>query len=232
MGLFIETDFELTQKNESGAHFSLEQTNPHATIQALEELAAPIRSPLAYDVRYDLRRWEQLRTVYGDDRARSLLLNEVREDVSTHLNEVGGRDTRVKYFEYDYEVDVVGKLRESVGEGDLVERMFIGQEYDVVGNLWLNSIIPFLENAKIGQSAFTLSAKSSDSSSGHEGAYDFGYFFIKESESNVACFAVELDLRPFEQKEVLNEQMVRVGRNDFLYEYINHMILQFLKHVR
>ncbi len=160
--------------------------------------------PLAYDVRADLDRYEDLKNDYGEEKAALMLREEMRSDMKSHFAELGSENNRIKLFEYEYVILEDGQLRESEGGKDLVSKMFVGQENEILGDLWLSHIIPFLEDARVGQSAFTLSVKSN---SIFEGLYDFGYFFIKTSENTVKCTGVELDLSRVEQREIINEQL-------------------------
>lgn len=162
---------------------------------------------LAYDVGYDVRRYEELREDFGDGKARELLVEEMSVDLLTHFGELGGESGRIGYFSYRYLVDESGELVEDSAAKKPIREMFRDQD-GVVADLWLNWMIPFLEEAPVGAGAFVLSSKRDGV---YEGKYDYAYYFQKSGSDKVMCSGLELDLSKEEQVEIFNRQYKRNG---------------------
>lgn len=157
---------------------------------------------LAYDVAFDIQRYEELRWIYGGREAKKLLVEEMSVDLLTHFGELGGESGRVSYFSYSYLINEDGELVEDAQARKLIREMYEGQK-DVVADLWRNWMIPFFEESTVGSSAFTLSAKRDGD---YEGDYDYAYYFKKMNKKEVVCFGLELDLSKEEQAAILNRQ--------------------------
>lgn len=163
---------------------------------------------LAYDVSHDIRRYRELKEDYGEREARRLLTEEMSVDLLTHFGELGGETGRIGYFSYRYLFNEDGELVEDTEAQKPIREMFEEQK-SVVADLWNDWMIPFFEESAVGGSAFTLSAKRDGD---YEGKYDYVYFFQKESETEILCFGLELDLSKREQAAVLNRQYRKNGQ--------------------
>jgi hypothetical protein len=150
----------------------------------------------AYELKADLLRLRELEQTHSPETARQLLLEEMTADLLTHFSELN----RVGAFSYYYRLHQ-GQLVEDSQAQKPIKDMFANQD-GVIANLWLEHIIPTLENMPVGSSLFTYSARQDGA---YEGGYDYAYIFQKIDSATIESTGIELVLTKSEQAAVINQ---------------------------
>ncbi len=155
------------------------------------------RPSMAYDIKHDVTRYEELVSQgFSDQDARRTLLEEMKVDLTTHFAELN----RVGAFSYRYLIQDEILVEDSSAQKS-VRSMFEKQD-GTIAKLWLEFLIPSLEQMPVGSYAFTYSARQDGK---YEGAYDYAYLFQKVDDSTIHATGLELVLTKPEQASILNK---------------------------